>query len=191
MTVTASRVISVLLNRRGTLPSNARGAGLSNIDSDTTHSPADITPEGVASSRAFSPCSRAITRAGSPGGRRHRGPGDELLLIAPAEETAAFRAEVWALRQRTGFTPRVDGRGSRRTGHGRAGRRRARDPPRRGRTSEIQTAGVIYRPLRPRSQRIELVPAWLNRGLRGSRVPRDSGARAGGSCLRTRQPHDG
>ena len=85
----------------------------------------------------------------------------DIFLIAPAEEdTAAFHDEVFALCRKAGFTPRVDdgvpdvqaaialvaaGLGIH---------------PVAAALQRFRRRGVVYRPLRPRSLRIELGLAW-------------------------------
>ena len=84
----------------------------------------------------------------------------DIFLIAPAEDAVAFHDEVFALCRRTGFTPRVDdgvpdaqaalalvaaGLGVH---------------PVAAALQRFKRRGVVYRPLRPRSLRIELGLAW-------------------------------
>jgi DNA-binding transcriptional LysR family regulator len=84
----------------------------------------------------------------------------DIFLIAPAEDTAAFHDEVFALCRRAGFTPRVDdgvpdvqaalalvaaGLGIN---------------PVAAALQRFRRRGVVYRPLRPLSLRIELGLAW-------------------------------
>jgi DNA-binding transcriptional LysR family regulator len=108
----------------------------------------------------------------------------DIFLIAPAEDTAAFHDEVFALCRRAGFTPRVEegvpdvqaalalvaaGLGV----HAVAAA-----------LQRFRRRGVIYRPLRPRSLRIELGLAWRrddNSALvqQFRRVARETARRAG------------
>lgn len=84
----------------------------------------------------------------------------DIFLIAPAEDTAAFHDEVFALCRKAGFTPRVEegvpdvqaalalvaaGLGIN---------------PVAATVQRYRRRGVVYRPLRPRSLRIELGLAW-------------------------------
>jgi DNA-binding transcriptional LysR family regulator len=84
----------------------------------------------------------------------------DIFLIAPAEDTAAFHDEVVALCRRAGFAPRVEdgvpdvqaaltlvaaGLGIH---------------PVAASVQRFTRRGVVYRPLRPRSLRIELGLAW-------------------------------
>jgi DNA-binding transcriptional LysR family regulator len=85
---------------------------------------------------------------------------NDMFLMAPAEDTAAFHDEVFALCRRAGFTPRVDdgvpdiqaalalvaaGLGIN---------------PVPAAVQRFRHRGVVYRPLRPRSLKIELGLAW-------------------------------
>ena len=85
----------------------------------------------------------------------------DIFLIAPAEEdTAAFHDEVFALCRKAGFTPRVD--------DGVPDVQAALAMVAAGLGTHLVAAelqrfrrkGVVYRPLRPRSLRIELGLAW-------------------------------
>jgi DNA-binding transcriptional LysR family regulator len=108
----------------------------------------------------------------------------DIFLIAPAEDTAAFHDEVFALCRRAGFIPRVDvgvpdvqaalalvaaGLGIN---------------PVAATVQRFRRRGVVYRPLRPRSLRIELGLAWRRDDdsavvLQFRRVAREMARRAG------------
>jgi DNA-binding transcriptional LysR family regulator len=84
----------------------------------------------------------------------------DIFLIAPAEDTAAFHDEVFALCRKAGFTPRIeDGVPDVQAALALVAAGLGVNPVAAA-LQRFRLRGVVYRPLRPRSLRIELGLAW-------------------------------
>jgi DNA-binding transcriptional LysR family regulator len=84
----------------------------------------------------------------------------DIFLIAPAEDAAAFHEEVFALCRKAGFTPRVeDGVPDVQAALALVAAGLGINPVPAA-LQRFRRRGVVYRPLRPRSLRIELGLAW-------------------------------
>jgi DNA-binding transcriptional LysR family regulator len=84
----------------------------------------------------------------------------DIFLIAPAEDTVAWHDEVLALCRRAGFTPRVDDGVADVQGAIALVAAGLGIHPVPATLQRFRRRGVVYRPLRPRSLRIELGLAW-------------------------------
>jgi DNA-binding transcriptional LysR family regulator len=84
----------------------------------------------------------------------------ELFVIAPAEDAVAFHDQVFALCRKAGFSPRVASGvpdiqaaiALVAAGHGMS--------PVPAAIQSLKLKGVVYRPLRPQTLRIEMGLAW-------------------------------
>jgi DNA-binding transcriptional LysR family regulator len=84
----------------------------------------------------------------------------EIFLIAPAEDTVAWHDEVLALCRRAGFTPRVDDGVSDVQAAIALVAAGLGIHPVAAALQRFRRRGVVYRPLRPRSLKIEMGLAW-------------------------------